>query len=88
MTRDLFALRTDNDVAQLAAVRAGFGIGVCQLQVGRREGLVHDPARPVQLQAGYLDLHARDPARKSQRMRLMFDHLAKSLGEYANEAKA
>ncbi|HET6969607.1 MAG TPA: LysR family transcriptional regulator, partial [Phenylobacterium sp.] len=40
ITRDIFALRTDNDVAQLAALKAGFGIGVCQKQVGQRMGLV------------------------------------------------
>ena len=30
------ALRTDSDVAQLAAIRAGFGIGICQVALARR----------------------------------------------------
>lgn len=32
-----FAFRADSDLAQLAAVRAGFGIGMCQLGLARRE---------------------------------------------------
>jgi DNA-binding transcriptional LysR family regulator len=35
-TRASFALRIDNDVAQLAAIRAGFGIGICQVPVATR----------------------------------------------------
>ena len=31
------ALRTDSDLAQLAAIRGGIGIGVCQVVVARRE---------------------------------------------------
>lgn len=32
-----FALRVDSDVAQLAAIRAGMGIGVCQVPLAARE---------------------------------------------------
>ncbi|MBT9595097.1 MAG: LysR family transcriptional regulator [Vitreoscilla sp.] len=38
--RSIFALRADSDLAQLAAIRAGFGLGVCQVGLARREGLV------------------------------------------------
>jgi LysR substrate binding domain len=31
-----FALRTDSDIAQLMAIRAGFGIGICQVTLARR----------------------------------------------------
>ncbi|UXI67006.1 LysR family transcriptional regulator [Tahibacter amnicola] len=34
--RDAFALRVDSDLAQLALIRAGAGIGVCQVMVARR----------------------------------------------------
>ena len=34
----MFALRVDSDVVQLAAIRAGFGIGMCQSPVARRDG--------------------------------------------------
>ena len=40
--RPAFALRTDSDLAQLAAIRAGFGIGICQRPIARHEpDLVH-----------------------------------------------
>lgn len=84
ITRDLFALRTDNDVAQLAALKAGFGIGVCQKQIARRNGLV-----PVMAEAfGFkLDIWIcmHETLRGSPRMRLMFDHLARELAAYAAE---
>jgi DNA-binding transcriptional LysR family regulator len=38
--RDDFAFRSDHDLAQLAAIRAGLGIGVCQVPIGARDGLV------------------------------------------------
>jgi DNA-binding transcriptional LysR family regulator len=85
VTRDIFALRTDNDVAQLAALKAGFGIGVCQKQIGQREGLI-----PILADAfGFrLDIWIcmHETLRGSPRVRLMFDHLAKELGAYAAEA--
>ena len=86
ITRELFALRTDNDVAQLAAMRAGFGIGACQMQIGRRLGLV-----PIMtdLFSFKLDIWIcmHETLRGSLRMRLMFDHLARELGAYAAEGK-
>jgi len=42
LERPAYALRTDSDLAQLAAIRAGFGIGICQQAIARREpDLVH-----------------------------------------------
>jgi DNA-binding transcriptional LysR family regulator len=38
--RSIFAFRADSDLAQLAAIRAGFGLGVCQVGLARRDGLV------------------------------------------------
>ncbi|MBL8769821.1 MAG: LysR family transcriptional regulator [Phenylobacterium sp.] len=82
ITRDLFALRTDNDVAQLAALKAGFGIGACQRQIGRRFGLT--PVLPdlfsFKLEI-WICMH--ETLRGSPRMRLMFDHLARELADYA-----
>jgi DNA-binding transcriptional LysR family regulator len=82
-TRDLFAFRSDSDLAQLAALRAGCGIGVSQLGIARRDkNLI-----PV-LHAGllipmeiWLVMH-RD-LRDSHRIRLLFEHLAKGLSTYA-----
>lgn len=84
ITRDLFALRTDNDAAQLAALKAGFGIGVCQHQVGRRNNLV--PVLPgafsFKLEV-WICMH--ETLRGTPRIRLMFDHLARTLGDYVAE---
>ncbi|MFN3585859.1 LysR family transcriptional regulator [Phenylobacterium sp.] len=84
ITRELFAYRTDNDVAQLAAIRAGIGIGVCQRQLGLRHGLV--PLLPDIFGFG-LDLWIcmHETLRGSPRMRLMFDHLAREFAAYAAE---
>jgi DNA-binding transcriptional LysR family regulator len=85
ITRDLFNLRTDNDLAQLAALRAGFGIGACQRQIGERFALV-----PVMADAFSFKLDIwicmHETLRGSPRMRLMFDHLAQELGAYAARA--
>jgi DNA-binding transcriptional LysR family regulator len=86
ITRDLFSYRTDNDVAQLAAIRAGVGIGVCQNRLGRREKLV----RVMPAEFGFsLDIWIvmHETLRGSPRMRLMFDHLAKEFAAYVAEAK-
>lgn len=37
LDRSKFALRTDSDIAQLAAIRAGCGVGMCQLTVAKRD---------------------------------------------------
>jgi DNA-binding transcriptional LysR family regulator len=85
ISRDLFGLRTDDDAAQLAALKAGFGIGVCQHQFGVRYGLT--PVLPGAF-AFRLDIWIcmHETLRGSPRMRLMFDHLAKELAAYAAEA--
>lgn len=84
LPRDLFALRSDDDAAQFAAVRAGYGIGVCQRQIGSRAGLVAvlPGAFDLSLEI-WICMH--ETLRGSPRMRLMFDHLAKELGAYAAE---
>jgi len=85
--RDQFALRTDNDLAQLAAIRAGFGIGVCQLGIARRE-----PAFVHVVPEGFaFDLEVwvamHEDLRASRRMRLMFDHLAGALSVYVASSR-
>ena len=37
LRRELMALRTDSDLASLAMLRAGFGIGMCQVGLARRD---------------------------------------------------
>lgn len=81
-TRDNFALRTDNDLAALAALRAGFGIGVIQVNLARRdpqlERLLPDElAVPLDT---WVVMH--EDLRQSLRVRRLFDHLGEALGEY------
>lgn len=85
ISRDLFSYRTDNDVAQLAAIRAGVGIGVCQTQIAEKSGLI--PVAPDLF--GFtlpIWICMHETLRGSPRMRLMFDHLAKEFGAYAAAA--
>ena len=57
--RSAFALRTDSDLAQLAAIRAGFGIGMCQVAVARRDpDLVRVLRDQVSVELGFLGRHA------------------------------
>ncbi len=82
MDRAIFALRADSDLAQLAAIRAGFGIGVCQVPLAAR-----DPALVRVLDTGFdlplpcwVAMHeamARNP-----RCRVVFDALAQGLAAY------
>jgi DNA-binding transcriptional LysR family regulator len=85
---DTFSLRVDNDLAQLAAIRAGFGIGVCQLGIARRDpGLVHllPDSFAFDLDV-FVAMH--EDLRASRRMRLMFDHLVTSLKAYVASSLA
>ena len=79
--RDLFSFRCDSDIGQYAALRAGFGIGVCQLALGRRDKLV--PILPgalgFQLET-WVVMH--QDLKSTRRMRLMFDHLVEHLRAY------
>ncbi len=86
LTRDLFAFRCDSDIAQYAALRAGFGIGLCQLPLARRDGLVGLLPGVLAFELGmWVVMHKN--LKSSRRMRLMFDHLVERLSEYiASEA--
>ena len=81
LTRDLFSFRCDSDIGQYAALRAGYGIGVCQVGLGRRDKLV--PVLP-----GAIDFNLdtwvvmHKDLKSSHRMRLMFDHLVEHLRAY------
>jgi DNA-binding transcriptional LysR family regulator len=87
LTPDLFTLRTDNDLAQLAAIRAGFGIGVCQIGIARREPdfvQVLPDAFGFELEV-WVAMH--EGLRATRRMRLMFDHLAAELRVYVASSR-
>jgi DNA-binding transcriptional LysR family regulator len=71
-----FALRTDSDIAQLMAIRAGFGIGICQMALARRDpNLERVLPAAFQLKLGvWLAMH--ENFRSTPRCRAVFDALA------------
>src|SRR6185437_4786922 len=77
-----FALRTDSDLAQLGAVRAGFGVGVCQAGIARRDPdlVAVLPERLAFALGVWLAVH--EDLRGVARIRLMFDALAAGLRRY------
>jgi DNA-binding transcriptional LysR family regulator len=82
LTRGMFSLRTDSDLAQLAALRAGYGIGGCQVGIARRDPalvrlLPETFAVPLET---WLVMHG--DLRANQRVRLVFDHLAVGFAAY------
>ena len=86
LARDMFSFRSDSDLAQLAALRAGFGIGGCQAPLAARDpDLV-----PVLEDAFRFDLEywvaMHEDLKSSRRMRLMFDCLVEGLTEYVRSA--
>lgn len=75
LRRAMFALRTDSDLAQLGALRAGFGIGMCQIALARRDPRLV-PVLADSISAGletYVVMH--EDMRASRRCRVMFDAL-------------
>lgn len=80
--REAFTMRTDSDVAQLALIRAGAGIGVCQVPVASRDpALVRVlPQVGVPLET-WLVMH--EDLRNSTRCRTAFDALLQGLLRHA-----
>ncbi len=77
--RDAFALRADSDLAQLALIRAGAGIGTCQAALARRDKalvrvLPRDVAFPLET---WITMH--EDLRASPRCKAVFDALVDCL---------
>ncbi|MEO6276632.1 LysR family transcriptional regulator [Roseateles sp.] len=82
ISRDSFALRCDSDLAQLALLRAGAGIGVCQLPLARREPVL-ERLLPGQFNwplETWVAMH--EDLRQSAPCRLVFDALVEGLTRY------
>ena len=81
--RDNFALRTNSHLAQLAAIRAGFGIGMCQTAIARRDlNLIHLMSKDFSFNLEvWVVMH--EDLRASRPMRAVFDHLVAALSDYA-----
>ncbi len=77
--RAMFALRVDGDAAQFAAIQAGFGIGICQTAVARRDPALErvlpdalDLPLPI-----WIVMH--EDLRRAARYRAVFDALVEGL---------
>lgn len=78
--REMFHLRTDSNVAQLALIRAGAGLGMCQIPLARRDGLVRVlPTIRLPLET-WVTMH--EDLRASPRCRVAFDALVEGLDAY------
>jgi DNA-binding transcriptional LysR family regulator len=82
LTRETFGFRCDDDVAQLAALRAGAGVGGCQENIARRmpELVAVLPNAFHYALEVWLVMHA--DLKATRRVRLLFDHLALGLTAY------
>jgi DNA-binding transcriptional LysR family regulator len=87
ITRDLFSFRTDSDLTQLAAIRAGVGIGGVHLGIARRDpDLV--PVLPDLITFDlemWLVMH--EDQRASARLRDLYDHLVDAMRAYARSSR-
>ena len=80
LTADDFSYRCDSDLGQLAALRAGLGIGLCQKSIATRDAdLV--PVLPDEF-AYSLEMWVvmHEDLGNNRRVRLLFDHLSDALG--------
>ncbi len=86
--RGAFALRTDSDLAQLAFIRAGGGIGVCQVALARRDPpLVRVlPQLVAPGLATWLSMH--EDLRHSPRCKVTFDALLQGLQRHVAQGLA
>ena len=81
-----FAFRSDSNLAQLAAIRSGNGIGTCQTGIARRDPdlvrlLREDFELPMET---WLAMH--ENLKTSPRCRVTFDALASGLANYIRQA--
>jgi len=78
--RNAFSTRTDNELAQLALLRAGAGIAVCQVQLARRDpSLVRVLAKQFELSLDtWITMH--EDLRNNAACKLVFEALVKAMG--------
>jgi DNA-binding transcriptional LysR family regulator len=84
--RESFALRTDSDLAHLALIRSGAGIGVCQVAIARRDdAIVRVLPKHFSLSLEtWITMH--QDLRNSPRCRVTFDALVEGLQRHAGPA--
>ncbi|AFW01308.1 LysR family transcriptional regulator [Gluconobacter oxydans] len=83
LTREMFAFRSDSDLAQLAALRAGFGIGASQLGIAKQDRNLVPVLHAELLFSMDVWVAIHPDMRGDRRIRLTFDYLVKGLTHYA-----
>ncbi len=79
-----FGFRSDSDLVQLAAIRAGVGIGVCQIALAATSNRLRRVLPQIRFDLdAWLVMH--EDLRATARVRLLFDHLVAVLIDYAKE---
>ena len=83
-SREAFSIRTDSDVGHLALIRAGCGIGVCQVALAKRSAeLVRVLPSKFELKLDtWVTMH--EDLRNSPRCRVAFDALVNGLTAYVS----
>jgi len=82
-SRESFSIRTDSDVAHLALIRAGCGIGVCQVELAKRNADLVRVLLKFELQLEtWVTMH--ENLRNNPRCRVTFDALVKGLTAYVS----
>ncbi|HEY1385306.1 MAG TPA: LysR family transcriptional regulator [Dongiaceae bacterium] len=85
LRREQFGFRSDDATVQLAALRAGAGVGACYVSMARR-----DPDLVPVLERAFtfkreMWLAMHEDAKTTRRVRLLFDHLAEGLKAYLKD---
>jgi DNA-binding transcriptional LysR family regulator len=86
--RDAFALRADSNVAQLALIRAGAGIGLCQVPLAQRAPPLTRVLPGVAALALEVWITMHGDLRASPRCRVVFDALVHALQAHCNRLQA
>jgi len=82
-SRESFSIRTDSDVGHLALIRAGCGIGVCQVALAKRNADLVRVLPKFELKlATWVTMH--EDLRSSPRCRVTFDALVAGLTAYVS----
>jgi DNA-binding transcriptional LysR family regulator len=85
ISREMFAFRSDSDLAGMAALRAGFGLGVCQDPLAARNpDLIRVPLDVLNFELGiWVAMH--EDLKSTRRMRIAFDALVEGLRAHVEQ---
>lgn len=86
VSRDDFAFRTDSDLAQLAALRAGMGIGGCQMGIARRDPALVPVLPDVMVFSLDMWLVTHSGLKSNKRVMGLFRFLSEALARYAQSS--